>query len=89
MGLGHTDLIRMTPALLTGAPIVTLSTDSAPALDPDGGPLEAGQTWLKEDTGQLFYYTAAGEWKLATFAQTHGLQTALLMEIRDLLQGDE
>lgn len=88
MALTLADLSRQTPALLTSAPIIGLSTDSDPTVGADGGALEVGQVWLHEDTGRQKYYTGS-EWKLVDANQERGLQTALLLEIRDLLKGDE
>lgn len=80
--------IRQTPALLTDPPIVTESTETLPTVGEDGGALEVGATLLHEDTGRLLYWTGS-EWKLADLNQERGLQTSLLFEIRDLLQGDD
>ena len=76
------------PALSTETPIIGLSTDSEPTVGVDGGALEAGATWLHEDTGALKYYTGSA-WAAVAVEQADGLRLALLFEIRDLLRGDE
>lgn len=75
------------PALLTAAPLVSQSTDTAPALDGDGGPLEVGATWTHEDTGAWFYWTGSA-WATVSVEQADGLRLAILFEIRDLLKDD-
>ena len=87
MSLTLSDLSQQRPSLLTSDRIIGLSTDSNPTVGGDGGALLVGQEWVHEDTGVIKYYTGSG-WVLVDFNQRLNQGIALLMEIRDLLNGE-
>lgn len=84
MGMVLQDFSRQTPALLTSPPIVGLSTDDEPEVGSDGGELEAGETWLHEDTGELHYYTGSA-WKLTDFNQVFMQRQDRIIELLEQL----
>lgn len=81
------DLRLAEPQLLTGDPMVALSTDTAPTVAEDGSELQVGQVLILEDIGRQQYWTGSA-WAVVTTAQTMDLQTQLLREIRSLLTED-
>ena len=78
------DLRLAEPQLLSGEPMVALSTDTEPTVAEDGSALQVGQLLILEDTGIQKYWTGAA-WARVTTGQVLDLNTQLLRELRDLM----
>ena len=79
------ELVLNRPRLRTAGRLVIQSTDAEPAVDADGGTLEAGTELYVENSGVTKYWTGSA-WEPVNAAQIFNQLVDLHREIRDRLK---